>query len=191
MAIEISPSEEHEPDEPQQEAEGQPTALQPVPPQDSPAQFYEWALRREQVRLRKVIWSLAIFAALTVLLLGLLSYFMWDTRRDDPSASGDVVEQQPDAAAQASVDELRDEFAALSERVDRLAGSGLSEEDLGEIVGNVERVGRRLAQLNRQTTAAVACLNGAIASLDEAVRDLLRQDISANEFVQRPASNCG
>ena len=191
MAIEISPSDEHQPDEPEKGAEGPPTPLQPVPPQDSPAQFYEWALRREQVRLRKVIWSLVAFAGVTLVLLGLLAYFTWDTRRDEPSAANDVVQERPEGATQASVDELRDEFAALSDRVDRLADAGVSEEDLVEIAGGVERVGRQLAQLNRESTAAVECLNGSIASLDEAVRDLLRQDISANEFVQRTAPNCG
>ena len=80
----------------------------------------------------------------------------------------------------------------LSEQMEVLAGAGgVSEETLGDFESEIERLGRQLARVNRQTTAAVECLNGSIASLDEAVRDLLRQDMSANEFVQRPATNCG
>jgi len=195
MAIEISPSDENEPEQHDEGAEDQPVALQPVPPQDSPTQFYEWALRREQMRLRKLIWAFAAFAALTLLLQALFAYFLWDTRGDRGPVRDVVVQEDPNAASLESVQELQNELAALSDRIDGLseagAGAGLSEERLGEIAEEVERVGRQLARIKRQTTATVACLDGSIASLDEAVRDLLRQDISANEFVQRPGSNCG
>lgn len=190
MAIEISPSDEHEPDQHQEGPADQPV-LQTVPPQDSPAQFYEWALRREQVRLRKLMWAFAAFATLTVLIVAVLSYFVWDTRSDRQPVRDVVVQEDPNAASRGSVEALQEELAALSDRVEELAGAGDPSEDLGEVVEQQERVGRQLARLNRQTTAAVECLNGSVASLDEAVRDLLRQDISANQFVQRPASNCG
>jgi hypothetical protein len=191
MAIEISPSDEHEPDHSDDVAEERPVALQPVPAQDSPTQFYEWALRREQMRLRKVVWWFAGFAALTLLLQALLAYFVWDTRNEDQPARDVVVQEDPNAATRGSVEALEDELGALSNRVEELAGAGVSEETLGEVAEEAERLGRQLARINRRTTAAVACLNGSIASLDEAVRDLLRQDISANDFVQRSGTNCG
>ena len=192
MAIEISPSDENEPDQYDEGAEDQPVALQPVPPQDSPTQFYEWALRREQMRLRKLMWVFAAFATVTLLLQALFGYLIWDTRSDRGPQRDVVVQEDPNAASRDSVEALQNDFQALSDRVEDLSGAGgVSEETLGEVAEEVERVGRQLARVNRQATAAIACLNGSIASLDEAVRDLLRQDISANDFVQRPGSNCG
>lgn len=191
MAIEISPSEEHGPEEPTGESEGSPS-LQPVPPQDNPTQFYEWALRREQLRLRRLIWIFAGFAALTLLVQALFAYLIWDTRSDDEPQRDVVVEQDPNAASRDSVEALEADFKELTDQVEALAGAGgTSEETLGEITEQMDQFGRQLARVNRQMTADVECLNGAIASLDEAVRDLLRQDISANEFVQRSATNCG
>ena len=189
MAIEISPSEEHDPEEPSEETEG--PGLQPVPPQDNPTQFYEWALRREQLRLRRLIWIFAAFAALTLLVQALFAFLIWDTRSDNEPQRDVVVEQDPNAASRASVEALQGDLAALSDRVDEaLAGGDVSEETLGEVAEQMDQFGRQLARVNRQSKAAIECLNGAIASLDEAVRDLLRQDISANEFVQRSATDC-
>jgi hypothetical protein len=197
MAIEISPSEDNEPEDQQEpeeqyDPEGQydpedSPALQPVPPQDSPTQFYEWALRREQVRLRKVVWAFAIFAALSLLISAVLAYFVWDTRGDlEPR-----VIVQEGGATQESVDQLQKNFDALSARVEEIATSGAApEEALASMADDLERMGRQLAALNRRQTAAIVCLDDSIAALDEAVRDLLRQDISANDFVQRPATNC-
>ena len=190
MAIEISPSEEHEPERRDEAPEPPPPALPPVPPQDNPTQFYEWALRREQNKLRRLIWIFAAFAALTLLLQALFAYLIWDTRNDEGPVRDVVVQEDPDAATVGSVSALEDQLAELSDRVDEVAGAGLSEVALGEFADEVDQLGRQLARLNRQSTAAVECLNGAIASLDEAVRDLLRQDMSANEFVQRSATDC-
>jgi hypothetical protein len=192
MAIEISPSDEEQPEGHEPVSGDPPVALQPVPPQDSPTQFYEWALRREQLRLRRLIWIFAAFAALMLLLQALFGYLIWDTRNDEGPVRDVVVQQDPDAASRDSVQALEDDFAAFSDNIEeRLAGAGASEETLGEVADDIEQLGRQIARVNRQSKAAIECLNGSIASLDEAVRDLLRQDISANEFVQRPATDCG
>ena len=189
MAIEISPTDEHDPEEPSDETDG--PGLQPVPPQDNPTQFYEWALRREQLRLRRLIWVFAAFAALTLLLQGLFAFLIWDTRSDNEPQRDVVVEQDPNAASRESVEALEADFKELTDQVESLAGAGgASEETLGEVAEQMDQFGRQLARVNRQSKAAIECLNGAIASLDEAVRDLLRQDISANDFVQRSATDC-
>ena len=189
MAIEISPSEEHDPEEPSEETDG--PGLLPVPPQDNPTQFYEWALRREQLRLRRLIWVSPAFTGPHAIAPGAVRLPDLGHAVDNEPQGNVVVATIRRGQPEERLDALEADFRDLTDQVEALAGAGgTSEEDLGEITEQIDQFGRQLARVNRQSKAAIECLNGAIASLDEAVRDLLRQDISANEFVQRSATDC-